>query len=73
VVIAVLLVVVGPAGRPDRPQVINLRSCCIWLVNLVESMMMHGLANPKFEIQYFLICLPLSVSAAMKIVAIRNN
>jgi len=29
-------------------QVINLRSCCIWLVDSVESMMMHGLANPKF-------------------------
>jgi len=29
-------------------QVINLRSCCIWLVDSDESMMMHGLANPKF-------------------------
>jgi len=28
-------------------QVINLRICCIWLVDSVESMMMHGLANPK--------------------------
>jgi hypothetical protein len=28
-------------------QVINLRSCCIWLVDSVESTMMHGLANPK--------------------------
>jgi len=31
-----------------KRQVINLRSCCISLVNSVESMMMHGLANPKF-------------------------
>ena len=32
-------------------QVINLRSCCICLVDSVEcSMMMHGLANPKFII-----------------------
>ena len=29
-------------------QVINLRSCCIWLDDSVESVMMHGLANPKF-------------------------
>jgi hypothetical protein len=28
-------------------QVINLRSCCILLVDSVESMKMHGLANPK--------------------------
>ena len=28
-------------------QVINLRSCCIWLVDFVESVMMQGLANPK--------------------------
>jgi hypothetical protein len=26
----------------------NLRICCIWLVESVESVMMHGLANPKF-------------------------
>jgi len=31
-----------------KRQVINLRSCCIWLVDSFESMMMHGLANPKF-------------------------
>jgi hypothetical protein len=30
-----------------KRQVINLRSCCILLVDSVESMMMHGLANPK--------------------------
>ena len=30
-----------------KRQVINLRICCIWLVDSVESMMMHGLANPK--------------------------
>jgi hypothetical protein len=84
-VIAVLLVVVGPTGRPDhdqqhcyhhvptvnqfttavvapddghedarnmlrsKRQVINLRICCILLVDSVESMVMHGLANPKFK------------------------
>jgi len=31
-----------------KRQVINLRSCCIFLVDSVESMMMHGLATPKF-------------------------
>ena len=31
----------------SKRQVINLRSCCIFLVDSVESMMMHGLANPK--------------------------
>jgi len=30
-----------------RP-VIKLRSCCIWVVDSVESMMMHGIANPKY-------------------------
>ena len=30
-----------------KRQVINLRSCCILLVDSVESMMMHGLANPN--------------------------
>jgi hypothetical protein len=29
----------------------NLRTCCIWLVESVESMMMHGLVNPKFLLQ----------------------
>ena len=24
-----------------------MRICCIWLFDSVESMMMHGLANPK--------------------------
>jgi hypothetical protein len=49
----------GRAGRPDhdqqhsyhqavhKRQVINLRNCCIWLVDSVERMMMHGLANLK--------------------------
>ena len=36
-----------------KRQVINLRSCCIWLVNSVESMMMHGLANPKLHHLYY--------------------
>jgi len=30
-----------------KRQVINLRSCCILLVESVESMMMHGLRNSK--------------------------
>jgi hypothetical protein len=30
-------------------QVINLRVCCIWLVDSVESMMMHGLVKPKIR------------------------
>jgi len=30
-------------------QVINLGICCIWLVDSVESTMMHGLANSKFR------------------------
>jgi len=37
-----------PEARPTvfKRQVINLRNCCIWLVDSVEfSMMMHGLAN----------------------------
>ena len=33
-------------------QVINLRICCIWLVDSVKSMMTHGLANPKIMLQY---------------------
>jgi hypothetical protein len=31
-----------------KRQVINLRNCCIWLVDSFECMIMHGLANPKF-------------------------
>jgi hypothetical protein len=31
-----------------KRQVLNLRSCYILLVDSVESMMMHGLANPRF-------------------------
>ena len=38
-----------------KRRVINLRSCCIWLVKSVESMMMHGLANPKNEMLVFII------------------
>jgi len=30
-----------------KRQVINLRNCCICLVDSFECMMMHGLANPK--------------------------
>jgi hypothetical protein len=34
-----------------KRQAINLKSWCIWLVDSVESMIMHGLANPKFNIR----------------------
>jgi len=34
-------------GAVYKRQVIDLRNCCIWLVDSVESMMMHGLANPR--------------------------
>ena len=37
----------GTCWAVFKQQVINLRSCCILLVDSVESMMMHGLANPK--------------------------
>jgi len=33
-----------------KRQVIYLRSCCILLVDSVESMIMHGLSNPKMQI-----------------------
>jgi len=33
-------------GRAD------LRSCCIWFVDSVDSMMMHGLDIPKKEIHF---------------------
>ena len=36
-------------------RAINLRDWCIWLVDLFECMMMHGLVNPKFVsyVSYF--------------------
>jgi len=40
-----------------KRQVINLRSCCVLLVNSVECMMMHGLANPKKGIIFFAPCI----------------
>jgi hypothetical protein len=43
-------------------QVINSIICCIWLVDSVESTMMHGLAKPKFiNIQWCLFNLPDSI------------
>jgi len=30
-------------------QTINLKSCCVSLINSVESMMIYGLANHKLE------------------------
>jgi len=42
-----------------KRKVINLRNCCIWLVDSFESMMMHGLANPKFRIYCLMYNLPL--------------
>jgi len=38
-----------------KRQVINLRSFCVLLVDSVESMMMHGLTNPKFVSNLFLL------------------
>jgi hypothetical protein len=38
-----------------KRQVINLRNCCVWLVESFEYMIMHGLANPKF-----IFCIPFS-------------
>ena len=32
-----------------KRQAINLRDWCIWLVDLFEYLMMHGLTNPKFK------------------------
>ena len=37
-------------GREDARK--KLRSFCIFFVDSVESMMMHGLANPKFKNKY---------------------
>ena len=31
-----------------KRQIINLRNCCIWLVDSFEYMIMHGLTIPKF-------------------------
>jgi len=40
-----------------KRQAINLRDWCIWLVDLFEYMMMHGLTIPKL-IQYLLFWIP---------------
>ena len=34
-------------GAAFKRRAINLRNCCIWLVDSFECMMMHGLTNPK--------------------------
>ena len=39
-----------------KRQVINMRNFHIWLVDSFESMMMHGLANPKKEKWHLLLC-----------------
>jgi hypothetical protein len=36
-------------GAVFERRAINLRDWCIWLVDLFEYMMMHGLTNPKFK------------------------
>jgi hypothetical protein len=36
-----------------KRQVINLRICCIWLVDSFGSMVMLRLANPKFKATMF--------------------
>ena len=33
-----------------KRQIVNLRNWCMWLVDSIESMMMHGLANPKYAV-----------------------
>jgi len=45
-------------------QVINLRICRIWLVDSVESMMLHGLAKPKFVSCACILVLLLAVYSA---------
>ena len=35
-----------------KRQAINLRDWCIWLVDLFEYMMMHGLTNPKCRVLF---------------------
>ena len=35
-----------------KRRAINLRDWCIWLVDLFECMMMHGLTNPKPFLQF---------------------
>jgi hypothetical protein len=35
-----------------KRRAINLRDWCIWLVDLFECMMMHGLTNPKHLIRF---------------------
>jgi hypothetical protein len=35
-----------------KRQAINLRNCCIWLVDSFECIMMHELANPKFPFEF---------------------
>ena len=37
-------------------RAINLRDWCIWLVDLFECMMMHGLTNPKYVIFHIRTC-----------------
>jgi hypothetical protein len=39
-----------------KRQAINLRICCIWFVDSVESMMIHGLINPKFITEFVWYC-----------------
>jgi len=38
-----------------KRQAIKLRDCSIWLVDLFEYMMMHGLTNPKFISVFFFV------------------
>jgi hypothetical protein len=49
-VMAVLLDVVGPAGQTTT------NNTAIWLVDSFESMMMHGLANPKSSLWFVCSC-----------------
>ena len=40
-----------------KRRTINLRNCCIWLVDSFECMIMQGLANPKFLLLLLLLLL----------------
>jgi hypothetical protein len=54
-------------------KVINLRNCCIWLVDSFECMMMHGLANTKFKSPYEFARFEVLRDVAMKIQFLRDK
>jgi len=54
-------------------KVINLRNCCIWLVDSFECMMMHGLANTKFKSPYEFARFEVLRDVTMKIQFLRDK